>query len=71
MQSGLPKHGETPATYKHVECLCGRVLFDIPGNPTVEVRVLDAYSHRSGRGRVLKCKRCRRIVEVIEHRTDV
>lgn len=46
---------------------CNRRLMAIPGRPTIECRTVKSDADRSGRGRVVACKRCSSLVEVIEH----
>lgn len=54
--------------YTDVRCTCNRRIMAVPGLVTVEVRVVKSDKDRSGRGRVLSCKRCSSLLEVIEHR---
>jgi len=54
--------------YTIVRCpACGRRIMDVPGEPAVSTRLVDA-EHASGRGRVICCpaRRCHELVEVIE-----
>ncbi len=46
---------------------CRRLVMAIPGLPTIEVRTVASNSDRSGRGRVVDCRRCSTLLEVIEH----
>jgi hypothetical protein len=53
--------------YTDVRCICNRRVMSVPGVVAVEVRVVKSDADRSGRGRVLSCKRCSSLLEVIEH----
>jgi len=44
---------------------CGRRIMDVPGEPLVYVRTV-AKDQASGMGRIVSCKRCSSLVEVIE-----
>lgn len=46
---------------------CHRLVMAIPGTPTFEVRAVASNAHRSGRGRVVSCHRCRTLCEIVEH----
>ena len=46
---------------------CHRLVMAIPGTPIFEVRAVQSNEHRSGRGRVVSCQRCRTLCEIIEH----
>ena len=46
---------------------CNRRLFDVPGDPIIQARVVEP-DKASGRGRVVRCEKCGRDIEVIEHR---
>jgi len=46
---------------------CQRRVMAIPGKPTLDVRVVQSDADRSGRGRVISCKRCSALLDVIEH----
>jgi hypothetical protein len=54
--------------YTEVRCpACGRRLFDLPGTPNFDLRIVD--ENASGEGLVIRCKRgsgCGRDIEVIE-----
>jgi len=53
--------------YSVVRCPeCNRRLMDVPGEPHIETRIVDG-DHASGRGRVIRCEKCARDIEVIEH----
>jgi hypothetical protein len=53
--------------YSVVRCPeCDRRIMDVPGKPLILTRLVDA-NHASGRGRVVACKRCKNLVEVIEY----
>ena len=53
--------------YSVVRCPdCYRRLMDVPGDPLIQTRIVEA-DQASGRGRVVCCKRCSALVEVIEH----
>jgi hypothetical protein len=52
--------------FTDARCICGRRIMSIPGHVTVEVRRV-TEAERSGRGRVVSCRRCSSLVEVIEH----
>lgn len=52
--------------FTEARCVCGRVIMGIPGVIRVEVRRVTVQS-RSGRGRVVSCRRCATLCEVIEH----
>lgn len=54
--------------YTDARCVCNRRVMSIPGVVTIEVRVVKSDNDRSGRGRVVHCKRCSSLLEVIEHR---
>lgn len=55
-------------TYTSVECPdCRKKVAWIPGRRIVEVRTLARVQDGSGRGRVVSCKRCNHLCEVIEH----
>lgn len=47
---------------------CNRKLMAIPGVVSVESRLVRTNDQRSGRGRVVSCRRCSSLVEIIEHR---
>lgn len=54
-------------TYTVARCPdCDRKLMTIPGEVMVEVRKLRAAGRPTGMGRVLSCKRCAELCEVIE-----
>jgi len=54
--------------YSVVRCPeCDRRIMDVPGDPHIETRTVDP-DRASGRGRVVSCKRCSSLIEVIEHR---
>ena len=55
-------------TYTAVHCACGLRIMDIPGVVNAEARMCGNYP--SGDGRVVKCSRCRRLCEVVEHGCD-
>jgi len=56
------------AVYSAVHCLrCQRQVMAMPGTPTVEVRIAPMTPWRSGRGAVVKCKKCAALCEVIVH----
>ena len=46
---------------------CHRLVMAIPGTPLFEVRAVASNEHRSGRGRVVSCHRCRTLCEIVEH----
>lgn len=53
------------AFYSVVRCPnCSRRIMDVPGKPLILARVVESAS---GRGRVVSCKRCKSLVEVIEY----
>jgi uncharacterized protein with PIN domain len=55
-------------TFTDVRCPdCNRKLMAIPGSPRIERRTVKNDAERSGRGRVVSCRRCSSLVEVIEH----
>ncbi|HLB55143.1 MAG TPA: hypothetical protein VJK71_08545 [Gemmatimonadales bacterium] len=55
------------AVYTDARCPgCQRLIMAIPGLVTLEVRRVATTTDRSGRGRVVTCKRCG-LCEVIEH----
>ena len=53
--------------FTDARCVCGRRVMAVPGRVTLEVRRVATEQDRSGRGRVIKCHRCRSLVEIIEH----
>jgi hypothetical protein len=56
--------------YANVRCgnpSCGRNIMAIPGPAIVSVSVVKSNAERSGRGRVVQCKRCLSLCEVVEH----
>lgn len=60
--------GTLAVIYTYVRCPnCKRRVMDVPGKPTVHVRIVDEH-RASGRGRVVTCQRCKNFLEVIEHR---
>ena len=44
---------------------CNRRLMDVPGDPMIETRTVEV-DHASGTGRVIRCERCGKYVEVTE-----
>lgn len=54
--------------YTSVRCPCGRLIMAIPGTVVAEPRIVANNNARSGRGRVVECRRCQSLVEIIEHR---
>lgn len=46
---------------------CNRKVMDIPGVVVIQTRAIKSEDERSGRGRVVPCKKCGGLVEVIEH----
>ena len=46
---------------------CHRLVMAIPGTPLFEVRAVASNEHRSGRGRVVSCHRCRTRCAIVEH----
>lgn len=49
---------------------CRRRIMSVPGTPVIDVRAVRTDADRSGRGRVLGCKRCSTLCEVIEHHQE-
>jgi phage FluMu protein Com len=58
--------------YTDVKCPdCGTVLLAVPGNPhetSVRAKLLAHTGERTGAGPVVKCRRCKWLVEVIASR---
>lgn len=46
---------------------CNRKVMDIPGVVVIQTKALQNDDERSGRGRVVHCKKCGCLVEIIEH----
>jgi hypothetical protein len=54
--------------YTDARCpTCNRRVMSVPGTMTLDVRVVANDAARSGRGRVVGCKRCATLCEIIEH----
>jgi hypothetical protein len=55
--------------FTDVRCVppCNRRVMAVPGMPRLQVSVIQNDGERSGRGRVLSCPRCKKLLEVIEH----
>jgi DNA-directed RNA polymerase subunit RPC12/RpoP len=51
--------------YLEVRCpCCGSRLFDVPGKPDLDLRIVDHGA--SGTGPVIRCKRCSSDIEVVQ-----
>ena len=46
---------------------CGKLLYLVPGDFTIVRRKLNRVVDGSGRGRVVSCRRCSTLLEVVEH----
>ncbi len=56
------------ASFTQARCpKCKRRIMDIPGDVILEERMVNSEAERSGRGRVVSCRRCQKLVEIIEH----
>jgi phage FluMu protein Com len=54
--------------YTDVRCPnCNRRVMSLPGVPLLDVRAHRAESDRLGRGAVVRCERCKSLVEAIPH----
>ena len=54
-------------SFTGARCICGHKVMTIPGVVRVEVRVV-VNNDRTGNGRVVDCRKCRRLLEIVEHR---
>lgn len=54
--------------YTDIRCTrCQKQLYLSPGEIKIEVRIIPRANAASGRGRIVKCRRCTSLCEVIEH----
>lgn len=53
--------------FTDVRCRCSHRVMMVPGVAIVEVRIVVSNAASTGRGRVVECRSCRSLCEVIEH----
>jgi predicted Zn finger-like uncharacterized protein len=62
--------GEHPdrAKMQRPQMRCDRILMAVPGRPIVQTIIVPDARELSGRGRAVRCGRCKALIEVIERR---
>lgn len=58
---------EGVALYTEARCICGHRVMMIPGMALVGVYAVESNARSSGRGRIVECRKCHSLCEVLEY----